>query len=700
MSELFITLFNMSITAIIPILIIFVFRIVFKKVPKSIICILWSLAALRLIIPNFIESPVSIIPSAETVPHEILVSEVPSISSGIYYLNSVVNPVIGEALAPSPEGSISPMQIITSAASVIWMIGAAVIIGYAAVSYINIRLRVRESVSDGDNIFICDRIPSPFILGIFRPRIYLPSGITEEDRDYVLAHEKCHLKRLDHLVKPIAFLILAIYWFNPFVWLAYILLSRDIEFACDEGVIRRMGSEFKKGYSEALINCSSPSRIISACPLAFGEIGVKSRIRQVLNYKKPAFWIIVLALVAAAVLTVCLLTNPKKEETPDIPILDVGDDEQEDKVPLTLEALIELSKKGEELTWSDFSKYTGYDVGSGLYIIRYDIDEMFYVLVGGGSPISEPPMYIRLCTNTMNQEWADMTQDDVEAFINSIKGQTPVRRISHGWYTSRVGYNDATFGRLCNLYGIPKDAILNSVKSLPVIKITSVEELDNFMKNLEGYMSYDREIADDISYSLSFRKVAEKFDKEFFSENTLILIYNQTGTYSASYVIEDAVVYENDKLFFGISDRDDGPGLFMSEGWLLSVPVKNDDIKGVTTITAREIIPASYDQIPSGDIKSQYVFKDTQDVIMPSLVLFDNNKFRFTYSGLSSYLAIGDYEEKDGRFILNTYDGAHTYVFEINDNGITFLESESNGGYMFEVKEGTFFEKVLGEALQ
>ncbi|MBR5452712.1 MAG: hypothetical protein IKV54_01400, partial [Clostridia bacterium] len=643
MSELFISLFNMSITAILPILFIIIFRAVFKKVPKSIICILWSLAALRLIIPDFIESPVSIIPSAETVPHNILVTEVPSISSGLSYLNSVVNPVIGEALAPSPESSINPMQMITSAASLIWMIGMVLIIGYAVVSYINIRLRVRESIRDDGNIFLCDRISSPFILGVIRPRIYLPSGIDGGDREYVVAHENCHLKRLDHLIKPIAFLILAVYWFNPFVWVAYILLSRDIEFACDEGVIRRMGSECKKGYSEALINCSSPSRLISACPLAFGEVGVKSRIKQVLNYKKPAFWIIILAIIAAVVLTVCLLTNPKNEEVPDIPIIDTGDDEQGDKSHLTLEELIELSKKGEELTWSDFDGYIGFDVGSGLYIMRYDIDEMFYVLVGGSSPLSEPPMYIRLCANTMNRDWVDMTQDDVDAFINSIKGQTPVRRISHGWSVSRVGYNDAAFSRLCNLYGIPKNANLSSVKSLPVIKITSVDELNKFMQNLDGYMSFDRETEDDdLSYTLSFRKVAEKFDEEFFFENTLILLYNQSGNYSARYVIEDAVVYENDKLFFSVSNVYDGPSLFLHEGWLLSVPVKNEDIKGVTTITASIIIPASYDQIPSGDIKSQYVFKDTQDVIMPSLVLFDNNKFRFTYSGLSSYLAIGD----------------------------------------------------------
>ncbi|MBR6559491.1 MAG: hypothetical protein IKT70_10880 [Clostridia bacterium] len=696
MSELFISLFNMSITAVLPILFIIIFRAVFKKVPKSIICILWLLAALRLIIPDFIESPVSIIPSTETVPHNILVTEVPSISSGLSYLNSVVNPVIGEALAPTPESSVTPMQIITSAASFIWIIGTALMIGYAVVSYINIRRRVRESIRDDGNIFLCDRISSPFILGIFRPRIYLPSDIGGSDREYVVAHERCHLKRLDHLIKPIAFLILSVYWFNPFVWLSYILLSRDIEFACDEGVIRRMGGDCKKGYSEALINCSSPSRLISACPLAFGEVGVKSRIRQVLNYKKPAFWIIILAIIAAAVLTACLLTNPKKDESPDIPILDIGDDEQGDKSPLTLEKLIELSKKGKELTWSDFDGYIGFDIGSGLFIMRYDIDEMFYVLVGGGSPLSEPPLYIRLYANTMNRDCVDMTQDDVEAFINSIKGQTPVRRISHRWSVSRVGYNDATFNRLCNLYGIPKNANLNSVKSLPVIKITSVNDLNKFMENLDGYMYFGREIGDDPS----FREVAEKFDGEFFLENTLILIYNPSGSFDARYVIDDAVVYENDKLFFGISDVYDGPNSFMEEGWLLSVPVKNEDIKGVTTISASEIIPASYDEILSGDIKAQYVFRNTQDVIKPSLVLFDNNKFRFAYSGLSSYLAIGNYEEKDGRFILNTYDGTHTYVFRINDNGITFLESESNGGYMFEVKEGTFFEKVLGKAPQ
>ena len=696
MPELFISLFNMSITAILPILFIIIFRAVFKKVPKSIICILWLLAALRLIIPDFIESPVSIIPSTETVPHNILVTEAPSISSGLSYLNSVVNPVIGEALAPTPESSVTPMQIITSAASFIWITGTALMIGYAVVSYINIRLRVRESIRDDGNIFLCDRISSPFILGIFRPRIYLPSDIGGSDREYVVAHERCHLKRLDHLIKPIAFLILSVYWFNPFVWLSYILLSRDIEFACDEGVIRRMGGDCKKGYSEALINCSSPSRLISACPLAFGEVGVKSRIRQVLNYKKPAFWIIILAIIAAAVLTACLLTNPKKDESSDIPILDIEDVEQGDKSPLTLEKLIELSKKGEELTWSDFNGYIGFDVGSGLYIMRYDIDEMFYVLVGGGSPLSEPPLYIRLCANTMNRDCVDMTQGDVEAFINSIKGQTPVRRLSLKWALCPVGYNEETFGRLCNLYGVPQDAHLSSVLPLPFAKITDTDALDKFIQNLEGYMNFDHSYDDNPSFS---EHVAE-YDDAFFSENTLFLVYS-TAAIESRVSIEDAVIYEKDKLYLSVAAYNYSLNPGQAEGWLVVIPIPNDEIKEITTVKIRQNSAIHMDtETASADIMAMYLFRDSSDVIKPCVTLFDNGRFHFTFSALSSYIGMGEYTEKNGKLILNTYDN-YSYVFEITDNGIVFREKESTtGSNMWEITEGTFFEKVLGKAPQ
>ena len=310
MTEIFIKLLNMSIAASWLVLCVIALRLVFKKAPRWTMCVLWAMVAIRLLCPFSIESALSLVPSAETVPETIVHSESPEIHTGIEYFNSTVNPIISEGLAPIPESRVNPMEIIGAAASVIWVAGMAAMAVYATVSYVKIRKRAGEALEEEKGVWICDRVDTPFILGVFRPRIILPSDLPEGDRQYVIAHEKAHIKRLDHIWKPLGFLLLTVYWFNPLLWVAYILLCRDIETACDEKVIKSFGEEAKAPYANALINCSASKRLITACPLAFGETGVKSRIRSVLSYKKPAFWIIAVAVVASVVLAVCFLTDP------------------------------------------------------------------------------------------------------------------------------------------------------------------------------------------------------------------------------------------------------------------------------------------------------------------------------------------------------------------------------------------------------
>lgn len=310
MDTVFIKLLNMSITASWLVLAVILLRFLLKKAPKWIMGVLWGFVAIRLICPFSLVSVCSLVPSAEPIPPNIIVSENPAINSGLPIINQVVNPIISESLAPNIENSVNPMQIITSVASVIWIIGIIAMLLYTHISYIRICRKVREAVPLKENIWICDHISSPFILGMIRPRIYLPSSISEADVKYVISHEKAHLKRKDHIWKPLGFLLLSVYWFNPILWIAYILLCKDIELACDEKVIRQLGTEIKKPYSYALINCSAPRKMISACPLAFGEIGVKERVKGVLNYKKPAFWMIIVAVVTCVITAVCLLTSP------------------------------------------------------------------------------------------------------------------------------------------------------------------------------------------------------------------------------------------------------------------------------------------------------------------------------------------------------------------------------------------------------
>lgn len=316
MSALFIRLLNMSIAAGWIIAVIAVLRLLLRRAPKWLTCLLWAVAGVRLICPVTVESVLSLLPSAETVSPDIVYSPAPTVNSGIGVINRVINPVITQSFAPSTFASVNPLQILTEIAAYVWLAGLCGMLLYAAVSYLRLRRRVSAFIPLTGKVRLCDGIGEPFILGVIRPHIYLPSDMEKDKAEYVTAHENAHLKRGDHLWKPLGFLLLSVYWFNPLCWLAYALLCRDIEFACDEKVIGSLDMAGKKAYSEALLSCSAPRRRITACPLAFGEVGVKRRIGSVLNYKKPAFWIILAAVVACVALAVCFLTNPRGEVLP------------------------------------------------------------------------------------------------------------------------------------------------------------------------------------------------------------------------------------------------------------------------------------------------------------------------------------------------------------------------------------------------
>ena len=311
MSTVFLKILNMSITASWLILAVVLVRLLLKKAPKWIPCLLWGLVAIRLVCPFSFGSIFSLIPSSETIPTNITVQQEPAINSGITAVNEFINPVIAESFTPAPTDSVNPLQIIIPIAAIIWIAGIVIMLAYALISYIKLKKTVSVCVPVGERILSCDEVKAPFILGVFRPVIYVPSSMTGETLDLVIRHEAAHLQRHDHWWKPLGYLLLAIYWFNPLCWIAYILLSRDIEMACDEKVIRDMDKDEMAAYSQALLDCSFPRRRIAACPLAFGEVGVKERVKGVLNYKKPAFWIILIAIIACIVLAVCLMTDPK-----------------------------------------------------------------------------------------------------------------------------------------------------------------------------------------------------------------------------------------------------------------------------------------------------------------------------------------------------------------------------------------------------
>ncbi|MCM1538123.1 MAG: M56 family metallopeptidase [bacterium] len=344
MQRFFLELLNRAICAGWLVPVILLVRLVLKKMPKWMRCLLWGMVAVRLIVPIQIESDVSLIPGVQTVSPDVMYAKEPEIHTGIGVLDTTVNPAFSGHFAPEPENSVNPVQVLITVAAWVWLSGALLLFFYAALSYVRLRLHVRTAVpvfagmkgtakaeaagAIGEErrtaasyrtrsgcrsipILESERVGSPFVLGLFRPRIYLPAGVREEDRAYIVSHEMAHIHRKDHWIKPFGYLLSAVYWFHPLLWAAYILLCRDIEYACDERMVKRYDVEERKAYSTALLTCSACHFRIAACPVAFGEVGVRQRVKGVLHYKKPAFWVLLAAAVCCAVVAVCFLTNPK-----------------------------------------------------------------------------------------------------------------------------------------------------------------------------------------------------------------------------------------------------------------------------------------------------------------------------------------------------------------------------------------------------
>lgn len=316
MTQVFLYLANQSITAGYLILAVLILRLILRKIPKNLLLWLWVPVGLRLILPVSLKSALSLIPRAKPIPMDIAYSPAPAIDSGIPVIDRAVNPVITENLTPVVTASVNPMQIVLAIISNLWLAGMVVMLLYAAVSYYRLSRKCAVSMHLQGKLYLCDNIPTPFVLGIINPKIYLPSDMAPENQSYVLKHEAAHLRHRDHWWKPLGFLLLCVYWFQPLVWIAYFLFCRDLEMACDERAVAGMGEGERKAYSYALLSCAAPRRTMAMCPVAFGENSVKSRIKHVLRFKKAGFWVIAGVLVISVIVAVCFLTNPKEEEEP------------------------------------------------------------------------------------------------------------------------------------------------------------------------------------------------------------------------------------------------------------------------------------------------------------------------------------------------------------------------------------------------
>jgi beta-lactamase regulating signal transducer with metallopeptidase domain len=318
MELVFLTIINMSITASYVLAAVLVLRLLLKRAPKWISCSLWLTVLFRLVCPvSFAASfsllgrllmPSTVAGNIEYIPADIGIMATPQVNLGISGLNEVLNNTLPQA---TPTASVNTLQLLISAGAWVWLAGFAAMLIYSIVSYIRLKRKVCTATLLYGNVYETDEIVSPFVCGFFKPGIYLPIGMNENEQACVLQHERTHLRRYDHLIKPFAFLVLAMHWFNPLIWLAFRLMSRDMEMSCDESVLRDLGHEEKAGYGEALVHLALKRPILSGSPLAFGESGTQGRVKHVLNYKKPVLWIAVAAIVIAVTVSASLLANPQ-----------------------------------------------------------------------------------------------------------------------------------------------------------------------------------------------------------------------------------------------------------------------------------------------------------------------------------------------------------------------------------------------------
>jgi len=307
MDSLFLTVLNMSLIGAFVIAAISIARIPLRKAPKIISYVLWTVAGFRLVVPFTFESIISLIPfNAQTIPMDIAVQMTPRINSGVSSVNNIVNNMLPSGMS---HYSANPLQIWIAIGTFIWLFGAAVMLVYGVVSFIVLKRKMRGAAYIEANIYEAENIKSPFVLGIFFPKIYMPVGLSEHEREYILLHEQTHIRRRDHIVKFAAYFILCFHWFNPLVWLAFLLMSADMEMSCDERVLNELGEDLSDEYSMSLVRIATGRRVFNGSPLAFGEGGIKERVKRVLTFKKPSRIIVILSIALVVVMSTGFAVN-------------------------------------------------------------------------------------------------------------------------------------------------------------------------------------------------------------------------------------------------------------------------------------------------------------------------------------------------------------------------------------------------------
>lgn len=706
--EIFLNFLNISITASWLVFAVLLARLLLKKSPKWVNCLLWAIVALRLLVPFNIESNFSLVPSRETIP----VSEIyapqsvggsqtfaPEVDSGFQVVDSVIQPTISET-------STQPvLQSNVSIIACIWLVGIIAMLVYALVSFLRIKKSISQAMRVQDNIYICDNIATPFILGIVKPKIYLPASLYKEDVLYVIDHEKSHIKRLDHLWKPLGFLVLTLYWFNPVMWVAYIYLCKDIELACDEKAIKDFDIQAKKEYSNALINCSSQRRLVSACPLAFGETGVKNRIRSVLSYKKPAFWVIIISLILCIVLSVGFLTSPVvgvpavMEEKGyniisqrdaaiylNIPKSVFNDDIYTEKGQLFREGEVKafdyngtdnsVSQTDIYLTSArvqnddvylsfkfSYEKlqdcgiiYTGYTTIGEKHTQTVAVRDINSLIIDGEHYYEDECVVRTGTTQTSKGETEFSVKLSKEAFLKAQK------QIRFDVFCTRIAYEKKGLYKNidADLERFVEKTILEQAKNYSTedkyycagfIPFKTEKQKDNIkiyaliqpssFKNVEGVLELDG-----LDSAIPATITVKKGDEGYSLVDYWCLESNNTSKHSQVAAHFPKELWEK---------GDNGINYYY------------DVLHEKNLVKAEQYFSKEFK-----DYVGKYVYYGSEEHVKPSLLLKENGEAIFNISSYSSFMPVGTYNIADGVLTLVTYDGLKAYTFNVTEKGFEF----------------------------
>ncbi len=665
----FLKLLNMSITAIWLVLAIVLLRLILSRAPRRIFFLLWAALALRLVCPFSLTSALSLIPSAETLPKGIEYAQKPEIHSGIAVLNSTVNPVIAETMAPRPVSSVNPVQVLAAAGAYLWLAGAVLMLLWSLISRIRLHRRVSAFLDGGEGIRICDDIPSPFIMGLFHPVIYLPSDLPESAVPAVLAHERAHISRLDHWKKSAAFLLLTLHWFNPLIWLAFVLFCRDVELACDEAVIRNYSRTERTGYSQALLDLSLPGHFPAFYPPAFGEIGVKSRIRAVLRYRRPAAWIIAVSVLFCTAFIFCFMTDPMTEGK-ETETMTAGRETETIATPVTAGREPETASAAESQSGKSPSETAPGSSKTATEEQEYRKKEA----VPEHSSFKFTGTPIRWFD--FSDSYPTLPESGITAELDCFPGVTfrysgdGVEAIeeesSTVLYTAMPVWN-IYFADL-NMDDIPELCSCASIGSGIISdQIIAVDYKNQAAGLLSDRMKYD--------YRLSMPEgvpqlIAEKWDyasQKLLRRGLLILDMQEASS----------------------SAPDPSYSFFLP----LEHTLKAGQKHGLPHGADLNFYPIDPDPVLD-PVKGVYIWKDKKSqyplLTDSSFTLYEKGLFVFTLNPLSSYMGFGSWTQEGDRLILTTDDGLYEYIFTAEGDGYVY-DASAPKGYTNWIPDGAVF---------